>query len=82
MYYIPVAVFMICALYGKYRLPNPQDARFLTHPDRGVWSVWRFMNRDEWTEQGLKLRSLMLIHWAVCLVVGGLAVIIIKAWEH
>lgn len=72
MYYLPAIVFLAWALYGKLRLPEWRDARYVRHPERRVWAFWHVFDSREWTEEGLRLRRAYLRHLLTGVVLAGL----------
>jgi hypothetical protein len=65
LYYVPVAVFVGWGLYGVQKLPDWRDARYVTAPERKVWSLVRLLRNSEWTAEGLDLRRAYLKHLGI-----------------
>ncbi len=78
IYYAPVAIFMLWALYSSRKLPSWRDTRFVRHPERNLWTIARVLNKHEWTEDGLKLRGRYIRHIFAGLAFAGLAALIVS----
>ena len=70
LYLAPATVALLWWLLVWRRVPHWQDPRFIRHPERPLWSVWRFLNSREWTEEGLRIRRRHLIHLAVTTILA------------
>jgi hypothetical protein len=70
MGYSTLVIAAIAAVYGfvRFRGSKFRSARYVTRPEAGWWSPWRFFDSTEWTQEGLLLRREILIWFAAVLV--------------
>ena len=66
----PAAVALLWWLLVWRRVPHWNHERYVRHPERALWSVWRFLDRNEWTEEGLRVRRRHLLNLAVTTALG------------
>jgi hypothetical protein len=70
VYYIPVIVFGLWALYGYLTLPSLRDPTIVRRPESQFWTPFRFLDDSEWTELGRAARWRHVRHWLVGLGLG------------
>ena len=67
MYFVPVFVFWLWAVYATRRWKDWRTARYVTHLERRFWSPFRFFDNSQWPAEGLRLRRAYLRDMIVAL---------------
>ena len=67
-------LFGACAVISAVRLPRWHDPKYVRHPERRVWGFWRFLDNNEWTEEGriLRRRYVRSLGVAILVALGGI----------
>jgi hypothetical protein len=72
IFFVPAGVALLWWLLVWRKVPHWRDARFVRNPERALWGLWHFLNAREWTEEGLRIRRLHILH-AIAVAVLAIA---------
>ncbi len=65
--YLVLAALAGASLYGvlNFRGADLRSPNYVTRPERRLWSLFRLVNDEEWTPQGLVYRRRLFRWWGV-----------------
>ena len=72
---LPPAVFGLWALVWLWRYPSfLRDPSIVRNPRKRAWHMGRFLDDEEWTEQGRRVRWQFARHVAIGLLLAAAAI--------
>lgn len=78
-YMLPPLIFLIWALWSKFKLRDLRDPALRKGERRVLWAFWQLADRSLWTEEGLRVRSAWFRHMFIGTLLAVGCIVLLQA---